>query len=974
MLRRLLALGLCGLCATLIAAPLSPPEPDVWNVQIRYHIFVFGHQRLRQYTEMMVALKAAGFDREAGEDIAEDEAENPGRTRLRGTIADKAIPGLLKQRHVRSLLLIPKGTKLPEKGARVRIDIQLRAGLGLIRQRQLARQVATVLAKRGFKEAVLYDDRGGTRLLGGFPADQVESLLNDWRLFDPTLLSGLRDTNAGSDVLIRLLQSWYSTRDGRKLLAPILTAWRKERAAGLLIDEAKREMPDLSGTALEAIIEHRLLVQLAENPRSSEFLDRLQADLVRSPAYAPFVNRLLLMLPGGVSLPAPFRDSSLLRVIRVYPNMPLPSPWPAPLAIPPGQEKFTPDLRTVFAAGDTATVPTRLEVILGYTPAELDHEWESLFDVPGVLIEGRIGPLVTILAAPRTAAPALAAKDEVVTIRLPRTALQAPPGPRGPVPAKWEPVRASGLARLHALGMRGRGTRIALVADDFHGWETLKNRKEGKLTLPDPVLLDLTAERRRDLLSAPFPSTAKDVAQGHGTRCAAALLRAAPEAELTLIRIDADAPYMLQSVARAINGEAIRTVALDTRLREMEADQVSLESRRDALAEERRAALDNFSDDPEVVKRKKEYLAKQAAFDREEKGIRDRQRRYLELTRALRGLKGNRVVASALVWTEGYPVDGSSTLSRYFDDRPFRAALWFQAAGDTGGQAWTGLFRDDDGNGIMDFAEPKAPLPTGAWTPELSFLSWQAGGKAQRDLPAGAHIRLTLQWREPHDPLPLRAGEDVYRSPLAKLKLVLVHQPDPDGRARPSDDLEVIAQTVGAPQRLDQTLTSATYEAVIDLRVPKAGRYGVFIEGGPPESLHAPGEAFLPGTVKFGELRLRLFVNTLEGPGRAVWSNYATRAAALGMPADAHRVIAVGAVDDADHVRASSASGSPFNLTLLAKPDVYAYDAGGGTSEAASFAAGLAASSWGSRGTLFGVLEALHVRPGAVLRIPEPKR
>jgi hypothetical protein len=972
MCHRLLALAALGLCATLTAAPISPPDPDVWNVQVRYHVFAYGDLRLRQYTEMMNALKAAGFQRDTEEEVAEDEAADPTRTRLRGTISDKNLPRLLQQRHVRSVLLIPKDSKLPEKAARVRVDLQLLPGLTLVRQRQLARQVAAVLAKRGFQEAVMYDDRGGTRLLGSFPADGVEVLLNDWRLFNPTLLSGLRETQGGTEVVVRLLQSWYGTREGKKLIDPILTAWRKQGPAIILINEAKREMPDVEVAVQESIIQNRLLVQLGENPGSADLLDRLQAELLRSPAYAPLINRLLLQLPGGAVLPSPFRDSSMLRAIRVYPNLPVPAPMPATPKIPAGQEKFTPDLRALFAAGDGAAKPTRMEVILGYTPAPNDRQWEKIFDVPGVLIEGRLGSLVTILASPKETAPALAAREEVVNLRLPRTARKAASGPRGSVPEKWEPIRASGLARLHALGFRGQGTRIALVADDFHGWEKLKNRKEGKLLLPDPVLVDLTAERRRDLLPEPFPSTGKDVALGHGTRLAATILKAAPEAELTLIRIDADAPYMVQTVARAINGEAIRTVALDTRLREIEDDQVAHESRRDALEEERRIALDNFRDDPEVIKRKKEYLARQAAFDKEEKDIRDRQRRYVEFTRTLATLKGIRVVASGLVWTEGYPVDGSSALSRYFDDRPFRAALWFQAAGDTGGQAWTGLFRDEDANGVMEFAEAKPPLPAGAWTTELSYLSWQPGGKAQRDLPAGTHVRLTLQWREPHDPLPLRQGDDVYRDPLAKLKLVLVHQPDPDGKTRPSDDLEVIAQTVGAPQRLDQTLHAATYEAVIDLRIPKAGRYAVYIEGRPPESLHAAGEAFLPAMAKASELRLRLFVNTLEGAGRAVWSDYTTRAAALGMPADAGRVIAVGAADSADGVRPSSASGPAFNLALLPKPNVFAYDEGGGTAEAASFAAGLAASSWGSRGTLFGVLEALRVRPGSVLRIPAP--
>ena len=41
------------------------------------------------------------------------------------------------------------------------------------------------------------------------------------------------------------------------------------------------------------------------------------------------------------------------------------------------------------------------------------------------------------------------------------------------------------------------------------------------------------------------------------------------------------------------------------------------------------------------------------------------------------------VVVSGPVWNEGYPANGSSPLSRWFDDRPFRGAMWFQAVGKT---------------------------------------------------------------------------------------------------------------------------------------------------------------------------------------------------------------------------------------------------------------------------------------------------
>jgi hypothetical protein len=89
------------------------------------------------------------------------------------------------------------------------------------------------------------------------------------------------------------------------------------------------------------------------------------------------------------------------------------------------------------------------------------------------------------------------------------------------------------------------------------------------------------------------------------------------------------------------------------------------------------------------------------------------------------------------------------------------------------------------------------------------------------------------------------------------------------------------------------------------------------------------------------------------------------------MPADASRVFAVGAANDQGKPRDASADGAPLGLALRKKPDVFAYDDNGGTGEAASFAAGFAASAWPVGGTLFGVLDRMHVEPGALLRVPE---
>ena len=70
--------------------------------------------------------------------------------------------------------------------------------------------------------------------------------------------------------------------------------------------------------------------------------------------------------------------------------------------------------------------------------------------------------------------------------------------------------------------------------------------------------------------------------------------------------------------------------------------------------------------------------------------------------------------------------------------------MWFQAGGDARGQAWTGLFRDEDANGVMEFAGPETRLPKGLGSHENNFLKWQQpDGTELLDLPANATVHVT---------------------------------------------------------------------------------------------------------------------------------------------------------------------------------------------------------------------------------------
>ncbi len=690
---------------------------------------------------------------------------------------------------------------------------------------------------------------------------------------------------------------------------------------------------------------------------------------------------------AGTTLPAPFAGVWPIRAIEAQTLLPFPAQQPVPLLPPRGQEKIAPELRALLADDTAAAKPVRMEIILAVAPAAESTAWRAMLEsgAPGLLVEGRLGPLATG-TAPAREAVGLAALPGVSTVRLPRSGQPRSLPGTGKAEARAA-LAASGVARLHSLGHRGKGVRVAIVDGDFRGWQALL----GKGLPAKTAFLDLTPEANVSLQPDPFPGEAG--ALGHGTQVAEAAAQAAPAAEFTLIRIDPAAPYQLQQLARAINGDSFVTEGLNQRDRDLQAERELLDERSRQHFMERQYLLNqNISLDPDLAKhpgdfgldpvrdkaliaRQQEWVKAQAALEQDERAYRDRFQRYLQLWNALRGLRGIQVVASSLVWDEGFPADGSSALSRWFDDRPFGAALWLQAAGNTRDQSWSGLFRDVDGDGRMDFTPPGVPHKEGLWTNQLDSLAWQpAGGARSADLPAGARLRVSVQWQEAHDPEFLRRGEDLYRTSLANLNLVVLRQLDPSGAKQPADDLEVVAQSVSLPQRLTNEPASATYEQTVEFTVKQAGRYLIRVVGHIPEGIRPPGEPTLPAIQQTGEIRPRLFVQTLAGPGRAVLAAYTTAMGSLGVPADARQVITVGAANLAGRAEPYSAGGPPHNLELLLKPNVLAYgavdDREQGTGVATGFAAGLAASAISAGVPRSRFLEALQVPPGGVLRVP----
>src|SRR5581483_8224964 len=694
----------------------------------------------------------------------------------------------------------------------------------------------------------------------------------------------------------------------------------------------------------------------------------------------------------------------------------LKEPARPPARKPAFLDKLSPELWKLTQDKDLADRFVLVQLILVGTPSADDSGWRFPLHqaAPSLVVEGYLGNTVTAIVKVREIAD-LAALPQLSVIRMtmpPRLGVD----PAIKVPADNARVlEQSGLTLLHKKGFRGQGVRLAIVDTDFRGWEKMVREKR----LPGRTrLVDLTAAYHPDVRPAPYAGDVEPI--GHGTHCALAAALAAPEVELTLVRIDAVDPYQLHEMLALIKSARLSELIL-RRADELRTARADLLVQRGLLLQERKALLEDFSDESEQLEQfgflgpaygwifSTRYWHYQRMDYQEflEKEQRLREDRYWQLVQDAGSRKGIAVVASALTWNDGYALGGASPISRWLNHHPEDVPLWFQSAGNTRGQSWEDIFRDEDGNGVMEFAAAAAPLKNERWTHEINFLAWQPfGGNLTPELPAKARLRVSIQWREPHDPdYFLRPGEeDLYLQPLRPLRLVLLKQRDPQGRTLPGDSMDVVARSYGLAQRLEHQPTFSVYEQVVEYVTETPGRFALRVErpvaslwvlgadpgqGRPmlmqlkdlvPTGIRPLGVAALPLLEKTWEQRPRLLVTTVDeasaGQGRPVFLDYVTDQGSIGVPADARSLITVSALKLTMKPQPYAAPGPPAFTAMAGKPNLWACDgldvgaSGGafGSSVANAFASGWAACWISSGASAADLGRALRMQHGYTLR------
>jgi hypothetical protein len=710
----------------------------------------------------------------------------------------------------------------------------------------------------------------------------------------------------------------------------------------------------------------------------------------------PSLLKDLRSLPAGwflggtdrAALPLPISAVTPVRVVTVLPDTPT-----AP-ALPDGRDlgKLTPDLKAALADPAAADKPIVVEAVLDYDTTGRAGEVRTRLRtaISGIMVEGFAGSVVTLRLPTAKQLSRVTDDQDVRHVRLPRAATETTAlAPDQPTP---DFAAASGLGGVHAMGYDGGGVTVAVIASEFPG-AVEKVRPvaatdkmvtviaiDGVELPPGSRIFDLTGEVNPTLESRPVDPNRSP----GGSATALAAHHAAPKAAVVLVRIDPTRMHQLLSVARAVVGEEVLSTALATRSDELSVRGTALESRRKAASQELQRAFSDLSDDEKPMQRRDAAAAAMKELQTEENDHKQRLNRFLALKNGLDSLRGIGVVVNTLVWETGHPHDGLSEASRLIErafgggasgsgiralQRPATPA-WVQAGSTAVGSVWSGPFLDSDANGVMEFAAAGQPIPAGRWTRELNFLGYRAGGKGGAIVPAGSKLRVTLQWREPHNPDVVLPAE-----PTIPFTLRLFRQLDPTGQTVASDDLVEVARSVGDAVRLLKTAGSGVYEVTLDVTTPAEGVYALRVEKGVDQT-------GLPAAAKVSaEIRARLIVELTDpvqsAAGRVGFDTFAVQNSGVGIPGDSPAAVTVGTLDPTDPTKSSSVTGVGPGVSLGVKPELLATGAitlnksvASGTGVASGSVGGLAACLMQAGVRPSDLVKSLGLTPGSPLVLP----
>ncbi|MSR30214.1 MAG: hypothetical protein EXR99_01795 [Gemmataceae bacterium] len=521
------------------------------------------------------------------------------------------------------------------------------------------------------------------------------------------------------------------------------------------------------------------------------------------------VPRALGSLPGG--------RKELGRVLRVLGEDFMVKPRPMPLVAMEELAKFPPTSREWLGKNGEGNNQVLWNLVLNPHPPSEQVVDQFKDAIPGVELEGHSGALLQI----RSNAQGIQTLARHPAVLFVSQAENPPPSKTQFLPGDFQPLFTPGSTDLSFKFNFLQGVApIAVLGADFTGWKTALPKDKYPVRF-----VDYLQPRSKDFLGTPFDETSANPSRD--SLLAKGVADGCPGREIILVRVEPTASSMLDEI-----GEMARTGRFEfpSFIRGMEGSREggkALDHSYQLLLEERKKLFEEFSDNEESEKRRKDFKVKMDSWQKDYRQLHEKIQRMLQFRETLLALKKARTFLLCFNPPEILPHRLDSPLGLFSDIANFKTTLWFippKPASRPG--YWKGPVLDADSNSVLEFQPGGAQT---AWENERLQIVLREGAKKEL-VPDQKRIRVRLRWREPVDSLVFAASGGKVTTPQASFNLVLLKKGDKLPFSR-DDEFAPIGETGTVPFCIYHSKTLAVFEHWLDLQLPGEGKYYLSILG-----------------------------------------------------------------------------------------------------------------------------------------------
>lgn len=519
---------------------------------------------------------------------------------------------------------------------------------------------------------------------------------------------------------------------------------------------------------------------------------------------------------AGVSV-TPF---AFPRVVKVHSDWPLVKPRVLEDIKEISLRKMSPAARKKLENPDQKLEKWLL--VLNHQPPGQNEINELFSNLNDAVVEGANGALFEILATPASIKN-LASLPSVMFVTTAETQIKT-----------HYSIKQNNLLNIFsnegasqpARNLRGVGApaSIAIVGTEFLGWE----KAFGEIQT-HAELVDLTRTRDFGMEEMPYLKNSEDI--GFHTKKALEIAKVYPGPKIVLVRIDPAVPTMLDEVAGFANRDLKASYALLARYSETDVVKRLLQGDNQYLQSERAFLIDQFGEEPDIVKRREAYKESKAKWDKDNRDLHEKINRILKLREQLMEFKSHKLFVVLENVSSQLPSYQNVALSLFSNDSKFKNAAWLMPDALFERSSWVGPFSDSNFNGMMEFQNSKS---NDRWRDERLVFQFEKDGKVFDKIPQGKKIRVRVRWREGVEWSTTMVEGETAPKAKAKLNVLFLLNEKPLPRRNLSDHFSVVKETGSDPFCLFRTKNFAIFEHLVEIDCPIEGNYALAIEGKVP--------------------------------------------------------------------------------------------------------------------------------------------